>query len=85
MLKWRENESQFQCTKHKSKYQPDGTFISGRATRGMDRYPVRIARGSVSVDVSSVILQDEDEAAWQAASVTLATSPSPAIGGILTT
>lgn len=71
MLKWRENESQFQCTKHKSKYQPDGTFISGRATRGMDRYPVRIAGGSVSVDTSSAILQDEDEAAWEAASVTL--------------
>ena len=61
MLKWRENDSVFQCTKHKSKYHPDGTFISGRATRGMDRYPVRISGGSAAVDTSSAILQDEDE------------------------
>jgi nitrite reductase/ring-hydroxylating ferredoxin subunit len=71
MLKWREKDAVFQCTKHKSKYQPDGTFISGRATRGMDRYPVRVAGGSVTVDTSSAILQDEDESAWLAAAASL--------------
>jgi nitrite reductase/ring-hydroxylating ferredoxin subunit len=71
MLKWRENDAVFQCTKHKSKYHADGTFISGRATRGMDRFPVRITGGSVTVDTSSAILQDEDETAWLAASAFL--------------
>ena len=36
-LKWQPDDQRFQCPKHKSRYQPDGTFISGRATRGMDR------------------------------------------------
>lgn len=71
MLKWREKDAMFQCTKHKSKYRPDGTFISGRATRGMDRYPVRVDGGNVSVDTSAAVLQDENEAAWAAAAVSL--------------
>lgn len=71
MLKWREKDALFQCTKHKSKYLPDGTFVSGRATRGMDRYPLRVSGGSVTVDSSNAILQDQDEAAWNAASASL--------------
>ena len=34
-LRWRQQDSRFQCPRHESKYQPDGTFISGRATRNM--------------------------------------------------
>jgi nitrite reductase/ring-hydroxylating ferredoxin subunit len=70
-LKWKEKDSRFQCPKHKSKYQPDGTFISGRATRGMDRYGVRRRKGEIVVDVSKVYLQDKDEAGWRAAVVKL--------------
>ena len=40
-LRWRQQDSRFQCPRHESKYQPDGTFISGRATRNMDRFAVR--------------------------------------------
>ena len=39
-LRWNEGEQRFQCPKHHSKYRPDGTFIEGRATRGMDRYAI---------------------------------------------
>ena len=39
-LRWNAGDSQFQCPKHHSKYQPDGTFVSGRATRGMDRFTI---------------------------------------------
>lgn len=67
MLKWLEKEGRFQCSKHKSKYQPDGNFISGRATRGMDRYRVRVENGQAVVDLSTAIHQDEDSAAWEAA------------------
>ncbi|MFN2566726.1 MAG: ubiquinol-cytochrome c reductase iron-sulfur subunit [Gemmatimonadaceae bacterium] len=70
-LKWKEKDGRFQCPKHKSKYQPDGTFISGRATRGMDRYSVRRKKGEIVVDVSKVHLEDKDEAGWRAAVVKL--------------
>jgi Rieske Fe-S protein len=70
-LKWKENDARFQCPKHKSKYQPDGTFISGRATRGMDRYALRRKGNEVVVDLSKVYLVDKDGAGWTAAVIKL--------------
>jgi nitrite reductase/ring-hydroxylating ferredoxin subunit len=70
-LKWKAKDGRFQCPKHKSKYQPDGTFISGRATRGMDRYAVRRRKDEIVVDVSKVYHEDKDEAGWRAAVVKL--------------
>jgi nitrite reductase/ring-hydroxylating ferredoxin subunit len=67
MLKWREKDQQFRCTKHGSKYDPSGEYASGRATRGMDRYAVRVEAGQVLVDKSRIYLQDEDPAGWEAA------------------
>ncbi|MBL8981372.1 MAG: Rieske 2Fe-2S domain-containing protein, partial [Gemmatimonadetes bacterium] len=32
-LRWNPRDQRFQCPKHKSKYQPNGVFIEGRATR----------------------------------------------------
>ena len=74
MLKWREKERRFQCTKHKSRYRPDGIFVDGRATRGMDRYPLRMAGGKIVVDTTASIHQDEDEDAWNAAELRLPAS-----------
>jgi nitrite reductase/ring-hydroxylating ferredoxin subunit len=68
-LKWKDKDGRFQCPKHKSKYQPDGTFISGRATRGMDRYAVRRRNGEIVVDTSKVYLEDKDGAGWRRAVV----------------
>lgn len=70
-LKWKEKDGRFQCPKHKSKYQPDGTFISGRATRGMDRYAIRRRKSEIVVDTSKVYLEDKDEAGWRSAVVKL--------------
>jgi Rieske Fe-S protein len=70
-LKWKAKDGRFQCPKHKSKYQPDGTFISGRATRGMDRHAVRRNGNEVVVDLSKVYLQDKDGGGWTAAVVKL--------------
>ncbi len=66
-LRWLEDEGRFQCPKHKSRYQPDGTFISGRATRNMDRLPIRREGDTVVVDVEHVFESDKDPAAWSAA------------------
>lgn len=70
-LRWREDDKNFQCPKHKSRYQPDGTFISGRATRGMDRLAIRKDGGEVVVNVDTMYKQDVDLAGWTGAAVTL--------------
>lgn len=71
-LRWDETDRRFQCPKHHSKYQPDGAFISGRATRGMDRFSVRRDGEKIAVDVNAMHKQDEDPAAWNAAVIKLA-------------
>jgi Rieske Fe-S protein len=68
-LKWKEEDGRFQCPKHKSKYQPDGTFISGRATRGMDRYSVKKRGAEIVVDLAKLFREDKDQAEWAAAVV----------------
>ena len=70
-LRWDAGGTRFQCPKHKSKYRPDGTFIEGRATRGMDRFAVRLAGSSVVVDLDKLYQEDTDAALWQHAVVTL--------------
>ena len=71
-LKWNDGASQFQCPKHKSKYTPSGSFISGRATRGMDRFAIQRQGNNVIVDVDRMYQEDENEAQWNAALVKLA-------------
>jgi nitrite reductase/ring-hydroxylating ferredoxin subunit len=71
-LKWNGDEGRFQCPKHKSKYQPDGTFIEGRATRGMDRHALRRDGAKVVVDLGTTFEQDKDAAGWAAAQIALA-------------
>jgi len=70
-LQWLDDEQRFQCPKHKSRYEPDGTFISGRATRGMDRFAIRREGAGVMVDLETLYRQDDDKAAWDAAVVHL--------------
>lgn len=66
-LKWEAEESRFQCPKHHSKYRPDGSFIEGRATRGMDRFAIRRDGDKVVVDLDKLYQQNTDLAAWNAA------------------
>ena len=61
----------FQCPKHKSRYQPDGTFISGRATRNMDRLPISRDGDALVVDPDVAYRSDKDAAKWAAAVVKL--------------
>lgn len=69
MLKWIDTDNRFQCPKHKSRYQPTGEFISGRATRNMDRYPVRRDGGNVAVNVDHLVASDKDPSGWAAAAI----------------
>lgn len=68
-LKWLPKDNRFQCPKHESKYQPNGTFVSGRATRNMDRLAIRHEGNDLLVDLSHIIKSDADPAAWNAAAI----------------
>lgn len=61
----------FQCTRHKSKYLPNGTFVSGRATRNMDRLQITREGGQIVVDPDLAFESDVDPAKWAAALVKL--------------
>jgi nitrite reductase/ring-hydroxylating ferredoxin subunit len=71
VLKWLPEQGRFQCPKHKSKYQPDGAFISCRATRAMDRHATRLVGRELLVDPAVRYRSDRAAAAWAAAAVTL--------------
>jgi len=66
-VKWVPKDNRFSCTKHDSKYRPDGTYISGRATRGLDRFPIRRAGDNVMINLSVVFRFDKDPDGWQKA------------------
>jgi len=71
-LRWNETDMRFQCPKHHSQYQPDGEFITGRATRNMDRLAIkRDAANNIIVDPDTLYQSDQDAAQWNAAVVKL--------------
>ena len=70
-LRWRARDRRFQCPRHESKYQPDGTFMSGRATRSMDRFAVRRDGEQVIVDLDQLFRSDRQKAEWESAAITL--------------
>lgn len=71
-LRWQAAAQRFQCPKHKSRYQPDGVFISGRATRSMDRHAIRRDAQTVIVDLARVFREDLHPRDWEAACVRVA-------------
>jgi nitrite reductase/ring-hydroxylating ferredoxin subunit len=71
-LRWDEADSRFQCPKHHSQYAPDGKYLSGRATRSMDRLAITRDGSGVAVDVETMYREDRDAAAYAAAVVRLA-------------
>jgi Rieske Fe-S protein len=70
-VRWKPAVSRFECSRHDSKYQPDGTYTSGRATRNMDRFAVKRNGNTLVVDVSRLIQSDTQKAQWEAAALAL--------------
>jgi Rieske Fe-S protein len=68
-LRWQSSEHLFRCPRHKSEYQPDGTFIRGRATRSMDRFALRKEGANVVVSLDKLFRDDRDHPGWVAATV----------------
>ena len=70
-LRWKDREGLFQCPRHESRYKPDGTFVSGRATRNMDRLPIRRDGDRLVVDLDHMLRSDQQPQDWAAAAVAL--------------
>ena len=70
-LKWLPKDGRFQCPKHESRYQPNGIFIGGRATRNMDRLGVHLEDEILVVDLSRFYRSDKDPSGWAGATVAL--------------
>jgi nitrite reductase/ring-hydroxylating ferredoxin subunit len=68
-VKWLPKDNRFQCTKHDSKYRPDGLYMSGRSTRNLDRFAIRRDEQSVVVDLNHLYQSDKDPAGWAAAAI----------------
>jgi nitrite reductase/ring-hydroxylating ferredoxin subunit len=71
MLRWLPKDNRFQCPKHDSKYQPNGTFMNGRATRNMDRLAVRVEGTELVVNVDRMFQSDKDPAGWAGATAAI--------------
>jgi len=69
-LRWEAKAGRFQCPKHKSRYKPDGIFIDGRATRGLDRFAVRRDGEKLMVNLDALYEEDKN-AEWKTAFVQL--------------
>ena len=70
-LHWHPEDGQFQCRKHHSRYNPDGVYVSGRATRSMDRFGVRKDGGTIVADIGKYYRQDRNPVEWDAAVIAL--------------
>ncbi|MFI5312187.1 MAG: ubiquinol-cytochrome c reductase iron-sulfur subunit [Gemmatimonadales bacterium] len=68
-IRWSARENIFECPKHHSKYSPSGIFLEGRATRSLDRFPIRREGDQIIVDVDTTYREDHDRAQWEAAVV----------------
>jgi nitrite reductase/ring-hydroxylating ferredoxin subunit len=69
-VKWVAVDNRFQCTKHDSRYTPQGVYISGHATRNLDRFPIKRDGNQIVVDLDHMVQSDKDPAGWQAATIT---------------
>jgi nitrite reductase/ring-hydroxylating ferredoxin subunit len=72
-LKWDDRDHGFQCPKHHSRFEPNGSYIegSGRATRAMDRFAISRDGAGIHVDLDKLYQEDSDNAQWAAAVIKL--------------
>lgn len=70
-VRWKPAVGRFECTKHDSKYGPDGKYIGGRSTRNMDRLLITRDGANVVVDLSKLVKSDAQPAEWAAAAISI--------------
>jgi Rieske Fe-S protein len=70
-IRWEAADQRFQCPKHKSRYTPEGKFIEGRATRGLDRFALRRDGAQLQVNLDALYREDKNAEEWSTAFVDL--------------
>ena len=70
-LEWRNAEQRIFCPKHKARFLGEGSHVSGRGSRDLDRYAVRRGASGAVVDLGRVLRSDTDPAEWAAAVLAL--------------
>jgi nitrite reductase/ring-hydroxylating ferredoxin subunit len=70
-VKWLAKDHRFQCSKHDSQYQPNGTYTAGRATRNLDRFALRREDAFVVVDLQHWFESDKNPSGWASAVINL--------------
>ncbi|MGE5244686.1 MAG: ubiquinol-cytochrome c reductase iron-sulfur subunit [Betaproteobacteria bacterium] len=70
-VRWLPEDQRFQCTKHGSRYTPVGVYISGRATRNLDRFAVRRDGDSIVANLDVLYQSDKNPSDWAEASITV--------------
>jgi Rieske Fe-S protein len=70
-VRWKAAVNRFECSRHDSRYEPNGTYTSGRATRNMDRFALKRNGDTIVVDVSRLIQSDTQKTQWEAAALQL--------------
>jgi nitrite reductase/ring-hydroxylating ferredoxin subunit len=70
-LVWHADESRVFCPKHKARFRADGMHDSGRSTRALDRYAVRLEGSALLVDLGTLYRVDQDRGGWERALIVL--------------
>jgi nitrite reductase/ring-hydroxylating ferredoxin subunit len=69
VLEWIEDADLIECPKHHACFRLDGEHRSGRATRALDRFDVRLEGTDILVAPDRLYRQDRDPERWMAARV----------------
>lgn len=70
-LEWRGTEERVYCPRHKARFLADGSHVSGRGRRDLDRYAIRRTGTGLVVDLGQAFRQDREPEAWQRARLSL--------------
>ena len=70
-VKWLPKDRRFQCSKHDSQYQSNGTYTAGKATRNLDRFAIRREDAFIVVDLQHWFESDKNPSGWASAVVPL--------------
>jgi cytochrome b6-f complex iron-sulfur subunit len=55
---WDQAQGKFVCPCHASEFEPDGSLLNPPAPRPLDRFPITIENGAISVDTGTAIQRD---------------------------
>ena len=66
-LVWNESESRVFCPKHKARFDIAGEHVSGRKSRNLDRYAIRLQGREITVDTDRIYREDQSPQEWRSA------------------